>query len=130
MAWGLIAGLLKDVIGGVVKDRAMKAELKVERHIATVERIRQGDEQAAKLDEISVASRGWKDEYLLLITTTPLILCFIPGWELYISAGFNSLRESVPEWYMYALAAVYVDTLGFRRILRGAMEKWLTNKVG
>ena len=46
---------------------------------------------AAKLDEISLNGRGWKDEYLLLLTTAPLILCFIPDYANYVSLGFAIL---------------------------------------
>ncbi|MEJ2765544.1 hypothetical protein VV869_16455 [Photobacterium sp. MCCC 1A19761] len=46
---------------------------------AEIRWIETSDDNAAELDQLSIAQRGWKDEYLLLITTTPMVLCFVPG---------------------------------------------------
>jgi hypothetical protein len=95
---------------------------------AKAKRVAEGDTNAAKLDEISMNDRGWKDEYLLLLTTAPLILCFIPDYANYVSLGFDSL-DKVPEYYWYGLAMVYIDTFGFRRMLRTAMEQWVNKRA-
>lgn len=95
---------------------------------AKAKRAASGDTNAAKLDEISLNGRGWKDEYLLLLTTAPLILCFIPDYAGYVSLGFDSLNK-VPEYYWYGLAMVYIDTFGFRRMLRTAMEQWVNKRA-
>ena len=95
---------------------------------AKAKRAESGDTNAGKLDEISVNGRGWKDEYLLLLTTAPLILCFIPDYANYVSLGFDSLNK-VPDYYWYGLAMVYIDTFGFRRMLRVAMEQWLNKRA-
>ena len=95
---------------------------------AKAKRAAEGDTNAAKLDEISMNDRGWKDEYLLLLTTAPLILCFIPDYANYVSLGFDSL-DKVPEYYWYGLAMVYIDTFGFRRMLRTAMEQWVNKRA-
>jgi len=95
---------------------------------AKTKRASEGDQNAATLDEMSISQRGWKDEYLLLITTAPLILCFLPDYAGYVDQGFTAL-DTVPEYYWYGLAMVYVDTFGFRRMLRTALEQWV-NKRG
>lgn len=103
-------------------------ELKAAIATAKTKRAAQGDTNAAALDELSIAQRGWKDEYLLLITTAPLLLCFIPDYAEYVNQGFTAL-DTVPEYYWYGLAMVYIDTFGFRRMLRTALEQWV-NKRG
>jgi len=103
-------------------------ELKAADSEAKVKRVTAGDTSAAKLDEISIAQRGWKDEYLLLITTAPLILCFLPDYSQYVGLGFESLA-TVPEYYWYGLGMVYVDTFGFRRMLRTALEQWVNKRA-
>ncbi|MEJ2764841.1 hypothetical protein VV869_12865 [Photobacterium sp. MCCC 1A19761] len=65
----------------------------------------------------------------MLITTTPLVLCFVPGMVPYIDAGFAALN-TVPEYYWYGLAMVYIDSFGFRRMLRQAIENWHKNRLG
>ncbi|PSW06261.1 hypothetical protein [Photobacterium lipolyticum] len=133
---GIIASLIS---GGVslyknrqetkAKESERKDRISEAKTTATIERIQQGDNNAAKLDELSIAQRGWKDEYLLLITTSPLVLCFIPDMAQYVDAGFAALLI-VPEYYWYGLSMVYIDTFGFRRMLRVAAERWLEKRWG
>ncbi|BDU46908.1 hypothetical protein [Vibrio nigripulchritudo] len=73
-------------------------ELKAVQHAAQVERIKVGDEAATQLDEVSIAQRGWKDEYLMILTTLPLGLSFVPEWAHIVDAGFAAL-ENVPEYF-------------------------------
>lgn len=95
--------------------------------VAKIKRIESGDNNAAMLDKLSIETRGWKDEYLLLLTTLPLFLSFVPEFSHYVQQGFSAL-ESVPEYYWYALGMIYIDTFGFRRMLRVAVEHWLSKK--
>lgn len=127
--WHLLLEPVKAIIDGVRENKRQKSELKAARHEAQVARIRQGDEQAAAMDELSAQNRGWKDDYLLIITTAPLVLCFFPVFVGDIQAGFAAL-ENLPEYYMYLLAGVYIDTFGFRRILRNVLDKWLARRFG
>ncbi|RWX54984.1 hypothetical protein [Photobacterium chitinilyticum] len=106
------------------KDRISEAKT-----VSTIRRIEQGDTNAAKLDEMSIAQRGWKDEYLLIITTAPLILSFVPDYAKYIALGFDALN-TIPDYYWYGLGMVYVDTFGFRRMARVAVERWLEKRFG
>jgi len=123
-------------IGSLIsKPIARYQERKTAEHEATVKRITQGDNSAAELDRVSIVQRGWKDEYLLLITTAPLVLLFIApifgvaGLTEAVTAGFESLKQT-PEFYWWALAVVYIDTFGFRRMVRVAVEHWLRAKWG
>jgi len=122
--------LIKLAFSGFFESRKRKEEIKQEVHQAKVKRIRDGDESAATMDEMSAANRGWKDEYLMLIITLPLVLCFIPDASPHIKTGFLSLKASVPEWYMWLLLGVYIDTFGFRRILRNALSKVIDKRLG
>lgn len=95
--------------------------------VATIKRIADGDANAARLDEVSIATRGYKDDYLLFLITVPVIMAFIPELRQYALDGFTALTE-LPEWYMWVLLGVYIDTFGFRRMLRVAMERWITKR--
>ncbi|WP_232060918.1 hypothetical protein [Vibrio taketomensis] len=96
---------------------------------AQTARIAQGDMSAAELDKISITQRGWKDDYLLVLTTLPIILAFVPTLAPFVGAGFKALANNVPEYYWYALGMVYIDTFGFRRMLRVAIENWLEKRA-
>jgi hypothetical protein len=105
-----------------------------EREVATtrarIDRIKQGDEQAAELDMLSLRTRGYKDDYLLFLATIPVIMTFAGGeYAAQAAAGFAAL-STLPEWYMWILLGIYIDTFGFRRMLRTAMEKWVQSKFG
>ena len=109
-----------------------------------VKRAEQGDESAISMDQLSFQQRGWKDDYLIILTTAPLLVLFIaPVVELFllqetykagdltaaVLAGFSALQQT-PQWYLVALMLVYVDTFGFRRLLRGLIESRLGQLLG
>jgi hypothetical protein len=45
--------------------------------------------------------------------TVPVIMCFIPGLEVYALRGFEIL-EGTPEWYRWALTGMIAATFGLR----------------
>lgn len=135
---GIIGTLGSAIVSGIQGYVQRKQELAQAKHQAKVKRIAEGDAHAARLDEISISQRGWKDEYLLIITTMPVLLLFgAPLAEVgspaqltgAVTSGFEALQET-PEYYWYALALIYVDTFGFRRMFRVAVEGWLRKKFG
>ncbi|NYZ66741.1 hypothetical protein H0A36_12040 [Endozoicomonas sp. SM1973] len=126
--WSTIINSLTGVFHTLLVNNQRKQELKQAIHQRQLDEIQQGNISATELDSLSIQSRGWKDDFLLLVTVIPLILCFIPGMNDPVKQGFEVLSASVPEWYMYALALVYIDTFGFRRILRNVLTNYLTTK--
>lgn len=121
-------GYFKDRQQTKKNERERKDKVEQAKTDAQIKRLQSGDESAAKLDELSIKQRGWKDEYLLILTTLPLGLSFIPDWAHIVDAGFSAL-DGVPEYYWYALGMIYVDTFGFRRMVRIAFEHWLQKKL-
>ncbi|ARC92177.1 hypothetical protein B6A42_08775 [Vibrio coralliilyticus] len=133
---GLITSLVNKGLGYF--ERKHEAKLKAQDRAdqleqaqvnAKIKRLEKGDDSAAKLDELSIKQRGWKDEYLLLLTTLPLGVSFVPGWAPIVELGFDAL-ENIPEYYWYALGMIYIDTFGFRRMVRVAFEHWLQQRFG
>ena len=58
----------------------------------------------------------WKDEYLLIIFTIPLIGAFIPEYQDAILKGFEVLEET-PEWYLMSVLGMVAGTYGLRWLL-------------
>ena len=56
---------------------------------------------------------SWKDEWLVILFSVPLILAFIPGMEDVVSHGFQQL-EQMPEWYQYSLGVIVAASFGVR----------------
>ncbi|MCC4796991.1 hypothetical protein [Enterovibrio norvegicus] len=108
---------------GINKANKLKRQDDMEqaRHDAKVNRLKNGDEKAADLDMVSIKERGLKDEFILLVVFVPLMLSFIPDYAPYVDAGFAALK-SVPEYYWYVVAAVVIDTFGFRSMVRYLLE--------
>jgi hypothetical protein len=125
----------KDYVARKQSIRKVKTEgavrLEEAKVTATIKRIETLDTADNSLDMLSVKDRGYKDDYLLLITTAPLVLLFVAPvlsvdsvTELQdaVLNGFKAL-EQTPEYYWYALAIIYIDTFGFRRFFRQLIEK-------
>jgi len=59
------------------------------------------------------SSNSWKDEWLTILFSIPLILAFIPGMEEVVKNGFLQL-EAMPEWYQYSLGVIVAASFGVR----------------
>ncbi|MBN8035548.1 hypothetical protein J0J20_24205 [Vibrio vulnificus] len=57
----------------------------------------------------------------MLVVFIPLILSFFPDYAVTVQAGFEAL-QNVPEYYWYVVAAVVIDTFGFRSMVRYLLE--------
>ncbi|HAS6351737.1 TPA: hypothetical protein I7234_05720 [Vibrio vulnificus] len=97
-----------------------KDEFEQERHAKQLERVQAGDLQASNLDELSIKTRGWKDEFLFIFFI-PIVMCFIPGYAKYVHQGFVSL-QAIPEPYWWVIGAIVIDTLGMRSMIRYLLE--------
>ncbi|OUU16195.1 MAG: hypothetical protein CBB97_23305, partial [Candidatus Endolissoclinum sp. TMED37] len=56
---------------------------------------------------------SWKDEWLVILFSIPLILAFIPGMEGVVEQGFAQL-EQMPDWYQYSLGVIVAASFGVR----------------
>jgi hypothetical protein len=59
------------------------------------------------------SQHSWKDEWLTILFSIPLILAFIPGMEEVVANGFRQL-EQMPEWYQYSLGVIVAASFGVR----------------
>ena len=114
-----------------------------------IRRAESADLADSKIDTISVENTGWKDEYLLILTTSYLAIImvspfvdlaariFVDGYTIdgkevsfvyydgllieAVNKGFAAM-EKAPDYYWYALAAVYIHSLGMRRLFSNLLE--------
>ena len=56
---------------------------------------------------------SWKDEWLVILFSVPLILAFIPGMEGVVANGVAQL-EAMPQWYQYSLGIIVAASFGVR----------------
>ena len=65
------------------------------------------------LEAIKGSQSSWKDEWLVILFSVPLILAFIPGMEGVVANGFQQL-EAMPQWYQYSLGVIVAASFGVR----------------
>lgn len=87
----------------------------------------QGQAQDYDLDRIAMEqmSKSWKDELVLVIFLTPMVMAFIPGFEQYALGGFEII-DKMPEWYRYVIMGMVIVIYG----LRGMAKQLIGNKLG
>lgn len=63
------------------------------------------------------SDRSWKDEYILLLFSVPLVMSFIPGVAPYVERGFEAL-EIAPSWYLQIVLAGAAVSYGLRGLTK------------
>lgn len=119
--------VLGGLLGGVVdigktwiegKTAKMKAKSEAEAKVMV-----QSSQSIADWEALQARNAGqsWKDEWLTLLFSIPLILAFFPAAVPYVKAGFEVL-DQMPEWYQYALSVIVGASFGVRSVI-GLMNK-------
>lgn len=84
----------------------------------TAELVRQQGTWEEIMAQGSITS--WKDEWLTLLFSIPLIACFFPFLVDDVMAGFKAL-EGMPGWYQTTLSVIVAASFGVRSII-GVLE--------
>ena len=97
---GPIANLAGTFLQGRLERTKANTEMKVAeaKARATVMEKQATGEIDWDLEAIRGARNSWKDEWLVILFSIPLILAFVPNMELVVLNGFEVL-EQMPEWY-------------------------------
>ena len=113
---GLVVGAVKSIAGSWLETRKVKAEGKIALAKAKVDFkvAKYTAKSSMDLSAMEGMRFSWKDEYLLVLLTMPVIGSFIPGMEVYIAAGFDVLKDHTPDWYKWALTGMIAATFGLR----------------
>ena len=67
------------------------------------------------------SKNSWKDEWLTILFSIPLVLAFVPSAVPYVRQGFEVL-STMPEWYQYGLSVIIAASFGVRGVI-GIMNK-------
>ena len=104
---GSVGGLATSWIDG--KTAVQKAEAQIRMKEAT-------GEIDWELAAIRATQSSWKDEWLTIIFTLPLILSFCGDWgRQSVHDGFLSLQQ-MPDWYQLSLGAIVAASFGIRSV--------------
>ena len=112
---GPIAELAGTWMSGKVEEKKAQAKTRVAK--AEAEAIVMQKKATGEIDWDLEMARGsassWKDEWLTILFSIPLILAFVPGMEDVLANGFARLNE-MPEWYQYSLGVIVAASFGVR----------------
>ena len=145
---------VKEYLGRKQAIRKLDTEAEIRIRTAEIEskirRAESADKADGAIDKISVENTGWKDEYLLILSTFYLIILMISPFvdlaarifadDYYlddklvsfvyydgllvdtVSKGFAAMKTA-PDQYWWGLGAVYIHSLGMRRMVNNLLEK-------
>lgn len=112
---GPVAGLIGTWLEGSVEEKKAKTAMRVAEAEAKAKVMIEAATHESGWERImaEASKNSWKDEYLTIIFSIPLIMAFIPGMEEIVKSGFSQL-EAMPEWYQLSLGAVVAASFGIR----------------
>ena len=93
-------------------------------------RLERESEMDYDLDKLSMIAmdKSWKDEFLLILFSIPIAMCFFPEYRQYVEDGFKTLNI-IPEWFMYIYVTMIVVIYGLRGLLRMFLQLMI-DKIG
>ncbi len=111
----IFGGLAGDIIGGVIETKKAKAKQKLVKIEAETEVLQQQikGEIDWDVEAIKGTKESWKDEYLTILFSIPLLLCFLPFTVEYVERGFAALAMT-PDWYKYTLGVIVSASFGIK----------------
>lgn len=115
-----ILGPLTELATGWLKNKAVKqeaeAKLKLTEAEAKAKIMLSKETSVADWERIMAqgSQSSWKDEWLVILFSIPLILVFTGEWGRNVVAeGFAAL-EIMPDWYQYTLGVIVAASFGVR----------------
>ena len=110
-----LLGVAGDAIGGYIETKKAKAKQKLVKIEAETEIVKQQikGEIDWDVEAIKGSKESWKDEYLTILFSIPLLLCFLPFTVEYVERGFAALAMT-PDWYKYTLGVIVSASFGIR----------------
>jgi len=113
---GPIADLGKTWIEG--KNIKTKAKAEAEASVMKTQAKSAADWETAMA---RASNQSWKDEWLTILFSIPLVLAFVPSAVPYVREGFNVLA-TMPDWYQTGLSIIIAASFGVRGAI-GIMNK-------
>lgn len=102
-----IGGLAASIIDSKTQLKLTEAEIKKKQLTGEID---------WDIAAIQATQNSWKDEWITLLFSIPLILAFCGDWgNAIVQAGFASL-DGMPRWYQYSLGGIVSASIGMRSV--------------
>jgi hypothetical protein len=118
---GKLLGGFGEEVAGYYRDRQkLKHEIKLETlrgkimyERAKSDRAEASEGRDAEWEKMSIQNSGWKDEWVLVLLSIPLVLVFVPQTQPIVLEGFSTLDQT-PEWYRWLTVMIFAAIYGIR----------------
>jgi len=107
-------GKRQEIKAGQVQNKMDLARAVTEAKIKIVQSSQDAD---IKWENTAMDNAGWKDEFLTIIISIPLVLSFFPNYAHFVTQGFVALSE-VPSWYQAAVGTMIGSAFGVRQFTK------------
>tara|TARA_A100000172_G_C3037686_1_gene109145 strand:+ start:1177 stop:1563 length:387 start_codon:yes stop_codon:yes gene_type:complete len=110
-----LVGVASSAVTGYIDTKKAKAKQKLMKIEAETSLMEQQIKGEIEWDVEAVKNSGdsWKDEYLTILFSIPLLLCFLPFTVEYVERGFAALAMT-PDWYKYTLGIIVSASFGIK----------------
>ena len=115
-----LIGPIANIAGTSLEGRVEKTKAKVKADVAKAEAEAVVMQKKATgeidwdLKMADASASSWKDEWLVILFSIPLILAFCGDWgRQIVSEGFTAL-EAMPQYYQYTLGTIVAASFGTR----------------
>ena len=108
--WQLLIKPLADLAGGWLQGRKEIQQATIQKEVTQLQNEASWDTVQAEASKSS-----WKDEWLTILVSIPMIMSFIPGMKETVMNGFDVLAQC-PEWYQYLIGVVFAASFGIKKV--------------
>jgi hypothetical protein len=117
---GQLLGPITNIVGGLVQGKMEQKAAETKAKVAKAEAQAQImlSQATSEADWEKVMAEGsrdsWKDEWLTILFSVPLVLAFCGEWgRNVVMDGFSAL-DAMPDYYRYTLGAIVSASFGIR----------------
>ena len=110
-----LLGVAGEAVKGFIDTKKAKAKqklVKIEAETSLMEKQITGEIEW-DVEAVKGSKESWKDEYLTILFSIPLLLCFLPFTVEYVERGFQALALT-PDWYKYTLGVIVSASFGIK----------------
>ena len=117
---GQLLGPITNIVGGLVQGKMEQKAAETKAKVAKAEAQAQImlSQATSEADWEKIMAEGsqdsWKDEWLTILFSVPLVLAFCGEWGRDIVADGFSALNAMPDYYRYTLGAIVSASFGIR----------------
>jgi len=117
---GPLTSLAGTWLNGKVETKAAETRAKVAKSEAEAQIMLSRATSEADWEKIMAegSQSSWKDEWLTILFSIPLVLVFTGDWGREVVANGFAALEIMPDWYQYTLGVIVAASFGVRSATR------------